>query len=219
MRRKTTLHEKAIEAGRKVEYSDARVKYRKKDVAQKESMRKMHRSYINQLDNLNPVIRWLRSRVGQRWNKVNSELKKELGTGLAAEHIRSHVDQMVERYPTYDKKGLACREMRWGGVAHIVADEFYVDKGGHLREGKIPRASRWSFNWKYHKDLGIIKRGEDTVYVTDHGNFISKPLKSNQSQKQYKYLIREKGSIGKWEFSRKIPPGYVHISGPFRQVA
>ncbi|MEM9539299.1 MAG: hypothetical protein AAGA60_07280 [Cyanobacteria bacterium P01_E01_bin.42] len=49
-------------------------------------------------DHLAPLIRWLRSQVGQPWNCVYSELCYQLDTStLSGQHILSHVWDIVER--------------------------------------------------------------------------------------------------------------------------
>jgi len=218
MRRKTTLHEKAIEAGRMFEdagFSRARDKRRK--VAEKEGMRRRHRpSWMMQLDNLNSIYRWLRSHCGQRWNKVNSLLAEELGEGVAAEHIKGHVDQMVVRYPCYDAKNRPCHpEGRWYRNTLITQNEFYVDRGGHLREG------RYKYRWDRYsgKDPGIevIRengRHKGIVYITEHGKFV--PYSLGNDIVGTKFLIRKKDSQEIWKFSKTIPEGYTHVVGPFK---
>lgn len=92
MGRKNNLNEIAIEAGRKKHPSRKRLYRNSIDfVQEKEGMRHMHRiggyNKFSQLDNLGPLLKWLRSHVGQPWNKINSLLSKNLGTGLAAQQL------------------------------------------------------------------------------------------------------------------------------------
>ena len=48
-------------------------------------------------DHIRPLYRWLRSKVGQPWNAVYSELRKKLDTrGLSGQHILFHVWHFVE---------------------------------------------------------------------------------------------------------------------------
>ncbi len=50
-------------------------------------------------DNLNPLYRWLRSQVGQPWDKVYSQLSHRLDRrSLSGQHIFVHVWEFVERY-------------------------------------------------------------------------------------------------------------------------
>ncbi|MBP0016479.1 MAG: hypothetical protein J7647_02850 [Cyanobacteria bacterium SBLK] len=49
-------------------------------------------------DHLSPLIRWLRSQVGQSWDRVYGELCYRLDTStLSGQHILSHVWDIVER--------------------------------------------------------------------------------------------------------------------------
>ncbi len=50
-------------------------------------------------DHLGPLRRFLRSKVGQQWNEVYSELCQRLKTNtMAGQHVISHVWDFVERY-------------------------------------------------------------------------------------------------------------------------
>ncbi|OKH46707.1 hypothetical protein NIES2101_24590 [Calothrix sp. HK-06] len=49
-------------------------------------------------DNLSPLERWLKSKVGQLWDNIYSELCQKIETKtLAGQHLISHLWQMVER--------------------------------------------------------------------------------------------------------------------------
>ncbi|BDA67989.1 hypothetical protein RIVM261_025040 [Rivularia sp. IAM M-261] len=50
-------------------------------------------------DNLSPLERWLKSKVGQPWDSTYSELCQKVETKtLAGQHLISHLWQMVERH-------------------------------------------------------------------------------------------------------------------------
>lgn len=228
-RRKTTLHEKAIEAGRAKPWQDTgRSTYRKgADVPSKEGMRVMHRRHTKisetirerQLDNLGAIRRWLRSHVGQNWNKVWSKLCKELGQGVAAKHIRDHVDAYVDRYP-YDANGKLIYKL-W-----YYRDQFYVDKNGCLQAYK---------QQKYTPVQDRYTRKEDgkTVYVTPHGEYTTYTLDSDIPNNT-KYLYR-KDKHSPWEFVNTTQAEIIkeqhekrresyynqpeYVLGPFKQVS
>jgi hypothetical protein len=59
-------------------------------------------------DNLSPLKRWLKSKVGQPWNIVYSEFCQKIQTKtLAGQHLLSHLWQMVERDVVF-LDGLPC---------------------------------------------------------------------------------------------------------------
>tara|TARA_R110002074_G_scaffold402324_1_gene606965 strand:- start:18713 stop:19378 length:666 start_codon:yes stop_codon:yes gene_type:complete len=218
MRRKYNLHQIAIEAGRRTEDVQGRAWYSKVNVQEKEGIRRAHgHAWICQLDNLGAVYRWLRSKVGKPWNKVNALICEELGKPLDREHIKSHIEGMVERYPSYDKKKRPCHADRWHAGRLICKDAFYVDRGGHLREGRYTHFQKWSSQYPNgYKDPGIIKDKDRLIYVTEHGKFTSY-LIPTEVAKNTKCLVRPRDTKEQWKFSKTIPKGYEHVLGPFKQ--
>jgi len=104
-----------------------------------------------QCDRLNPIIRFLRSRVGKNWDKTYSEIAKIISrAGTMQQHVWGHIEDFVS-YEMENKDG------RWlvggGRYSSIRSFEvamsgfhysnFYVDLRGILRE--VPHTSR---SWK-----------------------------------------------------------------------
>jgi len=93
----------------------------------------MRKAYLNLISNkeftdmLNPIERYLHSRIGDRWDDVWSEVCQNLRGGVAIEHVRDHVLQMV------NFKG---GTFSFGNYHHTENDEymygimFYVDDDG-----------------------------------------------------------------------------------------
>lgn len=51
-----------------------------------------------QSDHLNPLYRYFDKQVGRPWDKVYSEMSKHLDRGVLGFHVKSHIDQYVERH-------------------------------------------------------------------------------------------------------------------------
>jgi hypothetical protein len=98
--------------------------------------------YLN--DHLNPIKRLLRSKVGQPWNEVHSELNTRLDANtMAGRHVLDHVrDYVIEHVEMIDDvpHRKAHRRSHWQsailGTRHD--DEFYV----HPETGILCLASR-----------------------------------------------------------------------------
>ena len=81
-------------------------------------------------DHLNPLRRFLRSRVGQPWDTVYSELCQRLSCNtLAGQHVRSHIWDFVERHVEI-VDGIPHRKAAcWRGTGPLYSsytDRFYV---------------------------------------------------------------------------------------------
>lgn len=102
-------------------------------------------------ENLQPLIRFLRSRRGQRWDDVFSEICKGLDTGSTVKmHVRQHLEDFVltrisvGRHGEWMFEGLVIgRNMRWQRQR-----KFFVDpEDGRLKDyaellRKLPEANR-----------------------------------------------------------------------------
>ncbi len=81
-------------------------------------------------DHLGPLRRLLRSKVGQPWNTVHSELCRRLDSNtMAGRHVLDHVkDYVVLHVESID--GVLYGRSIWGRVTrldHSYRDQFYVD--------------------------------------------------------------------------------------------
>jgi hypothetical protein len=89
-------------------------------------------------DNLGPLRRWLRSKVGERWDDVYSELCQKLDiTTLSGQHILTHVWQYVERY-----------------VVFIDGDLYRKDRIDI--DNPFSLLGRWREQMYIHPDTGIL---------------------------------------------------------------
>ena len=80
-------------------------------------------------DHLGPLRRLLRSRVGQPWNDVYSELCQRLDSStMAGQHVLSHVWDYVERHVELID-GIPYRKPYWGtyrSLENYYREQFYV---------------------------------------------------------------------------------------------
>jgi len=91
-------------------------------------------------EHLTPLIRYLRSNVGRKWNDVYSEIRKACPPGGAVlEHIYVHLWGYVERHAQFID-GKVYEEPRWcsGKYPTPLTDRgqdntFYIDQKGILR--------------------------------------------------------------------------------------
>ncbi len=164
------------------------------------SMRKMHKRDRFKgkafSDLLGPLTRFLRSRVGKNWNKVNSEIAKNLKLdSMSGYHIRSsHLEGMVEKNPQLID-GKYYRPIRWsyqGKHSPIFKDEFFVDKEGILREGKYSYRAQYRKRSKtplekfekdgfvYQKAEGIWYKHWTTEYETSEPVYETRRSKENE---------------------------------------
>ncbi len=102
-------------------------------------------------ENLAPLVRFLRSRVGQSWNDVFSEICCHLDTGSTMKmHVRQHIEDFVltrisiGRYGEWLFEGeVLGSEGRW-----FRRRKFFVDpqdgvlRDGALLAGRLPAANR-----------------------------------------------------------------------------
>ncbi|RCJ27685.1 hypothetical protein A6770_25425 [Nostoc minutum NIES-26] len=98
-------------------------------------------------DHLGPLRRFLRSKVGQPWNDVYSELCQRLKTNtMAGQHVLDHVWDYVERYVEIIDSELYSKSYRWYRIRldGSYRDRFYI----HPQTGilcavqKVPRKQK-----------------------------------------------------------------------------
>lgn len=102
-------------------------------------------------ENLAPLLRFLRRRVGRPWNDVFSEICRELDTGSTLKmHVRQHIEDFVitristGRYGEWLFKGefLGDPRRRFRRRAFFVDPTDGVLKDGALLADKLPAANR-----------------------------------------------------------------------------
>jgi hypothetical protein len=121
-------------------------------------MKRVHTSKPNSLDdkkqvneNLNPLRRFLQSRIGQPWDKVYSEIMSRLNLNNAVQyHVWQHLIQLGEVETKTYTEGNTVMAAGLGGPQSMTTsygrEEFYVDpKNGTLRQTKLKSS-------KYRRD-------------------------------------------------------------------
>ncbi len=136
---------KRIQKGMRGDYEDW-------DLPQKEAMKsRQYKDHKMLNEYLQPLIRYLRSNVGEKWDDVYSEIKKACPNDSAVNaHIYQHLFDFVEVKPQYDENGNPIKAEQFGwkkeGPDYIIDrgqdQNFYVDEQGILRRAPYIKRSR-----------------------------------------------------------------------------
>ncbi len=123
-------------------------------------------------ENLQPLVRYLRSSCGRPWNKVYSEIRKNLApTSTVDMHIMQHLWQYVERTVLIQGRRVYGSENTWAGELHPLYRDgrtFYVHpKSGLLLEPKETRPEGYS-PWGYLEPTKILDTKERRVLGPRH---------------------------------------------------
>ncbi len=96
-------------------------------------------------ENLAPLVRFLRSRVGRPWNEVHSEIMEHVSFDNAVQqHIMQHLWEYVERHVDIIDGKPVPRMMRSYPGDGVLWSKFYVDpRDGFLRENPRGFRRRW----------------------------------------------------------------------------
>jgi hypothetical protein len=100
-------------------------------------------------ENLNPLKGYLRSKVGQFWDRVYSDIRANLNMNKAIHlHIMEHLWHYVERSVIVEADGIYSPEYIWGRRRELKDDghTFYVcPKTGQL---KVPKKKASRYKWR-----------------------------------------------------------------------
>ena len=104
------------------------------DMPSKQSMKRAHTDLKDLNENLSPLKRYLRKNVGRPWDKVFSEICKNIRVdNTVQKHVRSHVYHYVERNVIVEGKEIFTRGIL--GVCELWNGDLYVcPKSGLLKE-------------------------------------------------------------------------------------
>lgn len=113
-------------------------------------MRRPHADRKGLNENLAPLIRFLRSRVGKHWSKVYSEISGHLRADNAVQqHVRDHLDDFIAvRTSLLDGDIVIHDQGRWGGPRPLKESfcRFYVHPVSgviHANRFRDARVRRW----------------------------------------------------------------------------
>lgn len=127
------------------------------DYPKKQSMKKMHSDRKSLNENLNPLKRFLESKVGQHWDSVFSEICEGLKlTSAVQKHVRDHVFDYVHlNVFIEDKKVLVLRKY-YGTQTELRNGEMYVDpKTKVLKKYKVKNKTRNKYD-PFLQHLAVI---------------------------------------------------------------
>jgi len=134
------------------------------ELPKRESMKTPYRGNRKEFtDLLGPLHRFLRSRCGQPWDKVYSEVCEHVNlNNNVQKHLLTHLDLYVEKNAKIvDGKLLLTSE------GHSLASEFYVHpKTGLLTENKEYRSQ--FFNWGGYKKPKLMVPHEKNENIQYH---------------------------------------------------
>ena len=153
------------EKGMKKKWADAK---RKDTLPYRLSMRKNSRPFTSQDDDLEPLIRFLKTNAGRKWNDVYSELNKQLvkrsATGL---HVFEQLWDFVQVNTFLDKNGKVCSSPKFRSIWREINQYyswFYVHPttgvlvDNHFEYQKRKGRFRTKARWKTRKQMEKIKR-------------------------------------------------------------
>ena len=131
-------------------------------------------------DNLAPLIRFLRSRCGRRWDDVYAEICTNLDTGSTVKmHVRQHIDDLVNRRISYGRDGELLNDGHLLGrhSRRSVRDDLYVDPDdGILKDAVtfwakrgVPVPPRCFVRARPPRDTVDLRRIDDTHFVWRRG--------------------------------------------------
>lgn len=163
----------------------------KESLPQRESYR-AKRNTTYQCDNLEPLIRFLNSHCGQKWNKVFSKLSKQLDTrSTLGLHVLDHLWDFVIINTKLDNKGHIILYSRYGRLIRFFhRTQFYVDPTTGIlhilakipSKGPFPKKARWKKQKekeKIKRKLGIQKSRPE-IFNIDQVNTYTKRLRKAQ---------------------------------------
>lgn len=163
---------------------------------------KKHDKSLN--ENLQPLYRFLRSRLGRPWDKVYSEIREHFDKSSAVKlHIFQHLSTMVEQNAVY-RNGKYYEPISYSRKSTTPeVSGFYIDRMGILREA-IQERYRWKLK-ELPKNPNIVKIDAYSYLLRMNGSwFIGqfRDLPSEQTRKR-EYVIGDR--VRTWN-ERYTPP-------------
>lgn len=159
-------------------------------------------------ENLGPLVRFLRARVGKPWDKVYAEIREANPKGSAVtEHIYEHLWSYVERNPVYHKDGKRTFVGTMGrySARELVDDghTFYVDRQGILRR---PRKAAKSYRARQHeKNATLLHIGDHTYIERRESDGVWFRIEYAKQVRE-EYLDSEGNLAARW-----VSPGKVYL--------
>lgn len=207
---RTDYHKLLTQAGRHKYRSLGRVKG--VDDMPRESMRFSHRKQKFEFrDHLTPLLRMLKSKVGQSWNKVYSEIRQFCNMNSVQgihvmEHVRGYVTQNA-----YLKDGKMVEDKRSSRYndGELFDGALYVDDKGIIRQYRRKPYTRSV------SDDGTKKVNGVTYYRTEYGWFSIIPVNSITYDNQKVLTYNEKKNIWVFTMADRVKDERF-VRGPFK---
>ncbi len=109
-------------------------------------------------DLLGPIYRYLYSKCGTRWDEVWSDVCTNLRGAYAVEHVREHVEQMVEFEGVTRRRGYQIqKDIMYGS-------QFYVDKEGRL-QAQIKKSKKPKTEWLQINKINFYKKTDERFWI------------------------------------------------------
>lgn len=136
-----------------------------KDAPKKASMKsdKSDRKSLN--ENLKPLERYLESQVGRSWNKIYSEIRRNLNANSAVQlHVLQHIPDYVNLHCIYNKEDKKYySKPKYGSYGEVRG--LYVDNNGILR-----KAPKYKYKYKrYSPEQNMLNELVSLFGTTKHG--------------------------------------------------
>lgn len=94
-------------------------------------------SYYNEKefsDRLNPLMRFLRRNVGRPWDKIYSEICKQLSVKKHMHnHLRDHIKDMIWFNCQFDTRNIPYYWLGGDRFIRLSINDLYIDRNGILR--------------------------------------------------------------------------------------
>lgn len=119
------------------------------DLPQKQSMKSSHKDRKSLNENLKPLVRFLKSRVGKKWDNIYSEICENLKvTSTVQQHVKDHIwDYVYKNVILEDKKVFAMRKY-YGKYFEIGNNDLYIcPKSGLLKQYKVKKEKRKPYDY------------------------------------------------------------------------
>lgn len=162
-------------------------------------------------EHLGPLVRFLRSSVGRKWDDVYSEIAKSCpNNGAVTGHIYEHLWSYVERNPEFIDGKPYDPTYGYRGKIYPIEDRgsdntFYVDPDGFLR--RAPRLKQ-----KSKKEIKTIHKVKGKIYLKFEGIWyqaLTRPIPKKQAE--YIEHTDAKGRVRKMEVMRRPTFSDIYI--------
>lgn len=154
-----------------------KVHYRAKDeLPKKEGMKRAYRDHKSLNENLAPLKRFFRSRVGKPWNKVFAEVCENIKTtSTTQKHVRDHIKDLVAQDVLVKPDKTIMMRSRWGYVHPLRDRDLYVCPKTHILKEYRAKKSKSALTPEERRERtltksfeGLLLPGQTLIYHEGH---------------------------------------------------